>query len=54
MESESGVGGDIEMAFAMLTAPTLARSKKVGFMANTTVRSADITNIIRIAPAMGF
>ena len=54
MKSESGVGSDIEMAFAMLAAPTFARSEKIGFVADAAMRTADITNIVRISPAVRF
>lgn len=54
MKRENGVRGDIKIARAMFAAPTFARSKKVGFVANAAMQTADITNVVRIAPAMGF
>ena len=54
MKSKSRVGGDVEIVFAMFTAPTFTRWEKVGLVANATMRTADITNIVKIFPIMHF
>ena len=42
------------MTLAMLVAPAFARFKEVGFVTNAAMRTADITNVIKIAPAFCF
>jgi hypothetical protein len=54
MKSESGVRGDVEMAFAVFAAPTFTRSEKIGFVADAAMRTANITNIVRISLTVSF
>ena len=54
MKRENGVGGNVKMTLAMLAAPAFARFKEVGFVTNAAMRTADITNVIGIAPAFCF
>ena len=38
----------------MFATPAFARFEKIGVVANAAMRTADITNVIRIAPAFYF
>jgi hypothetical protein len=54
VKRENGVGGNVKMTLAMLAAPAFTRFEKIGVVANTAMRTADIANVIGITPTFCF
>ncbi|EHO46634.1 hypothetical protein HMPREF9096_01457 [Haemophilus sp. oral taxon 851 str. F0397] len=54
MKSENRVGGNIKITLAMFATPAFARFEKIGVVANAAMRTTNIANVIRIAPAFYF
>jgi hypothetical protein len=52
MKGKNGVGGDVKISAAVFAFPPLTSSKKIGVVADATMRTDDVGQVIGIAPTL--